>query len=320
MDQLLKLLDLLSAESFQSGQYLARKLGVSRASVSTWVSKLQALGVDINIIKGRGYRLVGSVDLIDQARVVSSLEVQTRVQVSHIDVKGETTSTNDDALASLYNTSAWHVYVTELQSSGKGRRGKAWSSPFAQNLMFSMARKAHISTEALYSASLLAGVAVANALNMHCGLQVGLKWPNDIYMDNQKLGGILCEMQGNPQDEPLLVIGIGLNINSSPTGLDYATCSLKSLGVHRRDRTTLLACIVDQLVKIFMQDSEDQVAAALAQWQEYDILKNRDVTVTRGQHVSFGKAQGVDSKGQLLVLGESGKVELLNGGEVSVRW
>lgn len=320
MDQLLKLLDLLSAERFQSGQYLAEKLGVSRASISTWVGRLQALGVDINTIKGRGYRLVDPVDLIDKNRVVNSLNSQTRALVSHVDVKGETASTNDDALAGMYNNSAWHVYATELQNSGKGRRGRVWRSPFAQNLMFSLARKSHISTEALYSASLLAGVAVVSALRAHSGLEVGLKWPNDIYVNDQKLGGILCEMQGSPQDEPLLVIGIGLNVNSSPVGLDYATCSLKSLGVQKRDRTSLLACIVDQLVRLFIDDSAGQVAQALEQWRAHDILKDREVTITKGQSVSYGRAQGVDGKGQLLILDEEGQVEALNGGEVSVRW
>ena len=320
MDQLLKLLDLLTSERFQSGQDLAVRLGVSRASISAWVGKLVELGIDINVIKGRGYRLVSEVDLIDRHRVVALLDEKTRGRVSHVDIKGETASTNDDALAAVFSSQAWHVYATELQSKGKGRRGRIWQSPFAQNLMFSVARKAHFSTEALYSASLIAGVAVAKALKQYSGLSVGLKWPNDVYVNDQKLAGILCEMQGNPQDEPLLVIGIGINVNFFPNNLDYSACSLKSLGVARRDRTALLASVIDHLVDEFSRDSTEHVAQVLELWRGFDILKDRHIAITKGENVTYGVAQGVDSKGQLIVLNDDGQSETLNGGEVSVRW
>jgi BirA family biotin operon repressor/biotin-[acetyl-CoA-carboxylase] ligase len=236
-------------------------------------------------------------------------------------VTTETKSTNEDALGRAQEgAGAWQVFATELQSQGKGRRGRVWQSPFAQNLMFSLGRKTHVSTEMLYSASLIAGVAVVDALNLHSDIQFRLKWPNDIYVDGKKLGGILCEMQGNPLDEPLLVIGVGINVNAHPDNLDYPACSLKSLGVKNSDRTVLLASLVEQLVLMFSQDGPEYVAEVLVRWQDFDILKDRAVTIVQGPNVSHGVARGIDIKGQLVVEDESGRKKSLNGGEVSVKW
>ncbi|MBU2862222.1 biotin--[acetyl-CoA-carboxylase] ligase [Reinekea forsetii] len=320
MDQLLKLLSLLSVDHYQSGQVLADQLNVSRASISAWVAKLIELGIDINSIKGKGYRLVEPVNLVDKSRAVSLLSESVKADVSHLDVCGETRSTNDDALEKTMQGQSWHIYATELQSHGKGRRGKAWESPFAKNLMFSMARKGPLSSDLLYSASLIVGVAVARAIRRYCHIEVGLKWPNDIYVNRKKLGGILCEMQGNPQDDPLLVAGVGLNVGYNPDGLDYETCSLASLGVNQRDRTELLAAIVNETIGAFSDGSVLKVASLLDEWRSLDIMLDRPIKMMRGDLVVNGVAKGIDNKGQLLMQDEEGKLKVLNGGEVSIRW
>lgn len=321
MKSLFRLLPLLRHDLFQSGSDLARTLGVTRPTVASWAAELMALGVDIHVVKGRGYRLAEAISLLDRERILAGLDESLRSLLQVLDIQTDLDSTNRWVMEQQPAPGRWSICAAEYQYQGRGRRGRVWRSPPASNLMVSIALRADLPSQALYASSLLAGVATARALRETLALPVQLKWPNDLYLDDAKLGGILCELQGTPQDRPLLAIGLGLNVSRKPDGLDQPAIALAEKVRGSLDRNQLLVAVVNQLYRVLTQ-AQDQTGLAelLAEWGEYDCLRDREVRLLRAERSEIVTARGVDSAGQLLVESADGRRFSVNGGEVSVRW
>jgi BirA family biotin operon repressor/biotin-[acetyl-CoA-carboxylase] ligase len=152
------------------------------------------------------------------------------------------------------------------------------------------------------------------------GSEVQVKWPNDLYINGRKLAGILCELQGSPVDEALLVVGIGINIFSKPADVDSPAAMLSDHVVGSLDRNELLADISRNIVDRLERAQSGDLAALILQWQDYDYLKDKNVRVLLGEQVVMGVAAGINQKGELLLRHADGSVRSFNGGEVSVRW
>jgi len=310
----------MEGRDFVSGQELSEKLTVSRATVSSWIKKLESYGLSINKIRGRGYRLVTPIQLIDQQGVLQNLSVQGRKLLSVIDIIADTDSTNRNALQASYNLGDWQLYSAEFQQAGRGRRGKVWQSPPCTNLTFTLGHRAVFDVGVLYLSSLLAGVAIATALERETGLAVKLKWPNDIYCGEKKLAGILCELQGSPIDEATLVVGVGVNLATAPTGTDIPATSLYAETGQLLRRDLLLAKLSESIVETFASAKQTGTESVLQAWRSRDFLYGRDVAVLQGDRTVTGLAQGIDSRGQLILVDETGQERFFNGGEVSIRW
>ena len=320
LKQLLTLLSLLQGQDFVSGQDLSAALNVSRPTVASWVKDLESSGLSINKIRGRGYRLLTPIQLIDEHQVIAKLSATGRAIFPVIDIVAETDSTNKNALGAAYQLDEWKLFSAEFQQAGRGRRGKVWQSPPCTNLTFSLGHRAVFDVGILYLSSLLVGVAVATALEQETGLPVQLKWPNDIYCRDKKLAGILCELQGSPIDEATLVIGVGLNVASAPTDVDNAATSLLIETGQLMRRDLLLARLAEAIAQTFAAAKRSGTHPILAAWRSRDFLYGRSIGVHQGERVSAGTAQGIDEKGQLIVLDDFGELRSFNGGEVSVRW
>jgi len=310
----------MEGRDFVSGQELSEKLTVSRATVSSWIKKLEASGLSINKIRGRGYRLVTPIQLIDQQGMLQNLSVQGRKLFSVIDIIADTDSTNRNALQASYNLGDWQLFSAEFQQAGRGRRGKVWQSPPCTNLTFTLGHRAVFDVGVLYLSSLLAGVAIATALERETGLAVKLKWPNDIYCGEKKLAGILCELQGSPIDEATLVVGVGVNLATAPTGTDIPATSLYAETGQLLRRDLLLARLSESIVETFASAKQTGTESVLQAWRSRDFLYGRDVAVLQGDRTVTGLAQGIDSRGQLILVDETGQQRFFNGGEVSIRW
>lgn len=321
MKSLYRLLPLLSHQQFTSGQALADELQVTRPTVSNWVAELVAQGVDVYSVKGRGYRLAEPVSLLDRERILSLLSGEVTRRLSVLDIRTDVDSTNAWVLAQPPAPGRWSVCTADYQHQGRGRRGRAWQSPPASSVMVSAAVRESLTGDALYAASLVVGVAVVRAIRQITTLSVALKWPNDIYYEGRKLGGVLCELQGNPLDQPVLVVGIGLNVNAAPPGLDRDIACLRDLSGRFIDRNDLLAALLNELHSALARLTQPAgLADLLREWSEYDCLWNRSVTLVQGSGQETVVARGIDAQGQLIVDDESGQRRTVNGGEVSVLW
>lgn len=316
------LLQALADGEFHSGEELGQVMAVSRTAVWKQVKKLEELGLDVESVKGRGYRLAGGVELLDKAVIERGLLPGVKEQVSLFDVLGVVESTNKLAMEyALSKPGSGYVCTAEQQTAGRGRRGKPWHSPYAGNIYLSVVWEFASGAAALEGLSLAVGVAVVDALNA-CGVEgVQLKWPNDLLFNHRKLAGILLEMTGDAAGPCQVVVGIGLNVmmsSDSAGKIDQPWVDVDTITGGGVSRNQLMSALLNQLLPLLAHYERDGFAAYREQWQQLDAFAGQQVFVSLGQEVVTGKAAGVDSDGALVLETASGR-RLFSGGEVSLR-
>lgn len=312
------LLNCLADGQFHSGQEVGKSLGISRSAVWKQVKYLETLGVEVYSVRGRGYRIPGGLELLNEAAVQECFSGRLSQVVS----KQVVDSTNLMALRELNQPGAHRsLYLAEYQESGKGRRGRRWVSPFASNLYMSLIWRFQQGVAALEGLSLVVGVAVAEALQAYGLSDVQLKWPNDLLVGQSKLGGILLEMQGDASGECHVVIGIGLNVamhESAATEVDQPWTSVAGALKRPVSRNELLMLILERLIDRLETFSQQGFSAFKPQWEALHAYQNEDITLHLGSKQISGRCIGVDEHGALLV-DQDGEVKTYHAGEVSVR-
>ncbi|GAA0789999.1 bifunctional biotin--[acetyl-CoA-carboxylase] ligase/biotin operon repressor BirA [Marinobacterium sediminicola] len=316
-----KLLWVLADGAFHSGSELGRVLGISRSAVWKHMQRLQDLGLEVYSVKGRGYRLPGGLDLIDTERLQGSLEAAGLTdRLARVEVAIETDSTNVQGLQALQQGVSSGLFVAEYQHAGRGRRGRQWLSPLASSLCFTLAWRFNTGVAALEGLSLAVGLALQQALEELGIDRVGLKWPNDLLVEDAKLAGILIELSGDAAGECQVAIGVGLNV-ALPEGLaerlDQPCIDLRTLGF-KGDRTELLAVLLRQLVQVLQRFESGGFAQLRPAWEAANVFQGRNVRLTSGAHVFEGVCLGVTDQGGLRLQTDQGQ-EVFHGGEVSVR-
>jgi len=318
------LLPLLADGEFRSGQDLADALGVSRAAVWKQVNKLtRETGIEIESVKGRGYRIRGGLDLLSHDEVVAGLASKVRAQLSELDVRDAIDSTNAEALRRAQEGAASGLVVTaEQQSAGRGRRGRHWVSPYARNLYVSLLWQFDEGAAALEGLSLAVGVAVAQALEA-CGMEdVALKWPNDVLVNRAKLGGILIEMSGDAAGRCQVVIGVGVNVAmpvNVASDIDQAWTDVAThCGGQVPARSQLLAALLNELIPVTTEFAATGFAPLREAWMERDAYADAQVILDTGARQMAGVARGVDTRGALSLETTTG-IQSVYGGEISLR-
>ncbi|CAG1769414.1 partial BirA family transcriptional regulator, biotin operon repressor / biotin---[acetyl-CoA-carboxylase] ligase, partial [uncultured bacterium] len=208
------LLTLLADGEFHSGTALAHCLGVSRVAVAKQLNQLaDVLGLELIAVTGKGYRLALPLELLNHDLIMENLITDSRELISKLEIHTQIDSTNRYLMEQLRQQSvSGRVCFAEQQTHGKGRRGRVWVSPFGHNIYLSIAWQFSTGAVALSGLSLAVGVAVIRALKQLGIGDVGLKWPNDIYAQGKKLGGVLIEVSGETDGTCNTVIGVGLNV------------------------------------------------------------------------------------------------------------
>jgi len=322
-----RLLSMLADGNFHSGQALAKRLRISRAGVWKLLQTLRALGIDVQSMPRQGYRLPRAVDLLDSKKIVENLSVETRDALERLDVLLTVDSTNR-YVGDLPDTQSGRAYVcvTEIQTAGRGRRGRSWVAPFASGICMSLGWRFEEPPPTFSALSLAVGVAAVRAFE-RCGAQnVGLKWPNDLLWQARKIGGILIEMRGESEGPASVVIGIGVNMRM-PAAVRLQLAEHQAIAiadVHEilRDRTptrnVLIAILLEELVAMLRVFGERGFAPFVEQWRTLDVLNHTSVKVLTASETTLGTARGVDDDGALLVE-VNGELRRFVSGEVSVR-
>ncbi|MEH6571071.1 MAG: bifunctional biotin--[acetyl-CoA-carboxylase] ligase/biotin operon repressor BirA [Halioglobus sp.] len=318
------LLPLLANGEFHSGQDLAAALGVSRTAVWKQLNKLEVLGLEIESVKGRGYRIPGGVDLIDEKRVRAGLNAKSTRFLSDLDVREVIDSTNMEALRQIERGARSGLVCTaEQQTAGRGRRGREWVSPFARNLYLSVVWEFSQGAAALEGLSLAVGVAVAEALKVFGLPPVALKWPNDLLYDGAKLGGVLLEMVGDATDNCQVVVGIGLNVampQNVASGIDQSWTDLSRMvgAGNAPGRNELLSGLLNELLPLLAGYQQGGFGEWQDAWQSLDAHAGKSVILSTGTEKTAGVARGVDERGALRLETSLG-VQSIYGGEISLR-
>ena len=324
MLNVIDLLNQLSHESYRSGQDLASQLGVTHAAIHNCISRIESLGIKIERLYGKGYRLNHALDLLSVRQIVDNLNDATAGKLEKIDCLQEVDSTNHYAVQlERPSVGKFAVVLAELQHAGKGRRGKKWVSPFAANLYFSLLWPLQ---KPLHMASVLSpylAVKIANSLHQLGVASVGVKWPNDIYSKDKKLAGILIECAGELSGQCKMVIGVGLNVYMSRytrVNIDQPwTDIVRETPVNSITRNKLAAILITSSVETLELFEQNKLNSLNSEWQSWDIMKDKPVSVHLENETKTGIARGVSNDGSLILETPHGKYENILMGEISMR-
>lgn len=311
--QLTEIIGLLSKGDFFSGQAIADRLAVSRAYVWKLIQQLQQLGLSIESVTGKGYRLEYPVELLQAELLQQALNKHT------VDVRLMTDSTNEALKGDSFEHNK--LVVAEYQSAGRGRRGRQWVSPLASNLYWSLGWKTQLPVQQLGGLSLVVGLAIVKALSQ-LGLEhVEVKWPNDIRYQGRKLGGILVELSGDMVGGLQVIIGVGLNVHmasSAASDIEQEWMNLQQLKADI-SRQELLIKVIQSLDRDLEQFVTEGFESFLEQWRHVDECYNKKVAIIQGDAVTNGVGAGVDDNGAFLL--QTGKgLKPVYAGEVSLRF
>jgi BirA family biotin operon repressor/biotin-[acetyl-CoA-carboxylase] ligase len=304
---------------------LGKALGVSRTAVWKQLQALESMGLQLESVKGKGYKIPENFELLDSDQIFNDLNHQIKGQLNGLHIYQSLDSTNKAAnqlVEVQADTASGAVILSEYQTMGRGRRGKNWVSPFAANLYLSMVWDFDQGASALQGLSLAIGVAVSRALKQ---LQVGgvqLKWPNDIYIDKKKLGGILLEMVGDPAGQCTVIIGIGINHSmpeQSGENIDQAWTDLAAVTTQAISRNRLAAYIINHCFDILSDYQQKGFACYQQEWQEIDAFQGAQAVVSTVNQSTVGMPVGVDEFGALKMKLANGEVKTFIGGELSLR-
>lgn len=315
--ELLALVDALADGGWHSGEALAAASGITRAALSKRVERLRDWQLEIESRQGLGYRLAAPLERLDAARLRNVVPMQ-------VDVAAIVDSTNTQLLAADPRHDPQALFA-ELQTAGRGRRGRQWVSPFGANLYLSVAWSWPAWPRELSALSLAVGVACAEALETLGIRSVRLKWPNDLLVDGRKLGGILIEHRGEAGGACRVVIGIGLNLRMAQTQAGAVTQAwinadeiLQRSGQPPASRHALAAALLRALDELLRHYEQRGFSVYAARWSQLDATRDAAVRLLSGERVIEGIARGVDAQGALL-LEVGGRLLPQHAGEVSLR-
>ena len=314
-----QLLQVLADGHFHSGETLAKAMGVTRAAVWKKVHALEKLGLAVFRVPGRGYRLADPLQLLDAQAIRAALPAATRARLAELTVLDQVGSTNS-WLAERPGDPA--VCFAEFQSAGRGRRGRAWVSPFASNIYMSLGWSFAEWPQGFTALGMVAAIAAVRALNSLGVEGAGIKWPNDLVAGGRKLAGVLVDIQGEPPRATRAIVGVGLNVRMpavAATEIDQPWMDLATLTEgDPPERNRLAAALIDSLFTALDEFAHAGFAAFSADWQALDLVAGRAVALHSHEQTVTGVAAGVDEQGALLLRTAHG-VKRLVSGDVSLR-
>ena len=307
------LLQALSAAegAYISGQQLAQQLGVSRAAVHKAAAALTAQGYALEAVSRRGYRLLGGDPFCAEAvgPYPAPIHIYDTLQSSNLTAKQ----------LALGGAPHGTLVLTAHQKAGRGRLGRRFESPAGKGVYLSLILRPALSAADAQSATISAAVAVARAVKALCGLELGIKWVNDLYYKGKKVCGILTEAGTDLESGQLewLVVGIGLNLTATaedfPPELAAKAGSLYPGGPAPVSRAALAGAIGRELLALCPGFE------CLDEYRARCFVPGHWVTVCTGTETYAAKALAIDEEGRLVIQRENGRQEALRCGEVTTR-
>jgi BirA family biotin operon repressor/biotin-[acetyl-CoA-carboxylase] ligase len=319
------LLVLLSDGELHSGEWLAKELGQTRAAVWKGVQRLRAAGIEVHALARRGYRLANRVELLDAQRIRAELTAECRAHLHDLELLFEIDSTNTRLLAAPPPAPGMaDVCVSELQYAGRGRLGRRWIAPFGGGIAMSLGWTCSDVVRTLPALSLGVGVAVSRALSRAGAQGITLKWPNDIWFRDRKIGGVLIELRAESGGPAHVVIGVGINVSLPEQARreieagGVAVAAAADACATPPSRNLVAGAILDELLSMLVQYERFGFSAFRDEWSALDGLKDRPALVTVGGTAILGVARGVDSDGALLLETQE-RLQRFVSGEASLR-
>jgi len=316
-------LNRLEHTRYLSGQDLANVFGVTRATIHNCILRLVSMGIPIDRVRGKGYRLLKPLDLLDKAVIKPKLGASVREKLTQFEIMHELGSTNDYiGTQELPEAGSFSVAMAEMQTSGKGRRGRHWESPYAANIYMSILWPLQKSMSEVGALSPLLSISILQSLKTLDVPGLGLKWPNDIYCHNKKLAGLLIECSGEVSGASKMIIGIGVNVYMSQQDNVNIDQDWTDIVTHAEaneiTRNEVAASLLNHVVSVLNIFESNQVESLVGEWAQWDILKDKPVMLHTTNANIKGVARGIDEHGYLL-LETNNEIQRISAGDVSLR-
>jgi BirA family biotin operon repressor/biotin-[acetyl-CoA-carboxylase] ligase len=315
----------LADGQFHSGEVLADELAVSRSAIWKAAAALRELGATVHAVRNRGYRLAKASEPLNAPRIQELLSSEARARIKRIDALWMASSTNT-MLMDRPNPAAGtgEALLAEYQTAGRGRRGRSWLAPPGGAICLSLSWTFGAMPRHLGALGLVIGICAWRALTQLGVEHLRLKWPNDLLVEDGKLGGILIELRAEAAGPTCVVIGIGLNVSLGTSvrekiaALGVAPVDLIKAGLREPARNTVAARLLSAFVAGLLQFERDGLKEFVQEWLGVDALRGRAVTVQTAQGPVHGVARGIDLEGALLMETPAGLQRFISG-DVSVR-
>lgn len=312
---------LMQTEGYVSGQSLCRELNVSRTAVWKCINQLKEEGYVIDAVTNKGYCLRQSPDVITAEAVKSRLHTKFWGQET---VFFEETDSTNNVIKRMAEEGAAHgtLAIAEIQTAGRGRRGKQWASPKGSGIWMSFLLRPEILPQKASMLTLVTALAVRQAIFKVCQLPVLIKWPNDIVSGGRKVCGMLTEMSAELEWVHYVVIGIGINVNMKefPEEIRETATSLRMECERKINRSSLIAAFGEAFEEYYEQFMKTgDLSLLMEEYNQYLVNCGEKVKIIDPAGEYTGVSAGINAQGELLVTDEEGSLRTVRSGEVSVR-
>jgi len=313
-----KILEFLKKKpQYLSGDLISQRLGISRQALWKHIQELKEAGYDIEAVPHLGYRLLSCPDRLLPVEIAYQLNtVRIGAKIRYFE---EVSSTMDVAARlGMEGAPDGTLVITETQTKGKGRLGRSWYSPKYKGLYFSLILRPNILPQQAPIVTLLCAVSICEAVKELTGITSEIKWPNDILLRRKKLGGILTELSAEMDAVRFAVVGIGLNVNNDKKTLFSHAASLKEEKGEPLSRADLLKQILHRIEDNYFLFQKKGAGEILEKWRLHNVTLGKRVRVARHNHHLEGLAADIDDDGNLLVRTDTGLIEKVSAGDVTL--
>ena len=304
-------------DNYVSGEELASIFSISRAAISKRIEKLRINGVNIHSVPNKGSKILSMPDFFIEESVSIGIP-QGQLIGNTIIVFEETDSTNEQAKKIAKNATEGTVVLANIQTKGKGRRGREFESQKG-GIYFSLILKPDVAIEEVPFITQLTACSIYKALS-EMGVDISIKWPNDIILNNKKLCGILCEMSCEIDYLNYVIAGIGINVKKVDfeDNIGKIATSLEHEG-YDLDNLELFWNILKHFEYFYKQYVMQDYNEMLDILRKNSYIINKEIDILTSNEVKKATAKDIDEKGYLVVEYENGDTRHINYGEVSIR-
>lgn len=312
---------LKNSDTYLSGEQLSQKFGVSRTAIWKYIKQLREEGYEIESVTRRGYRLLQTADRITASEILS------RNQASWVGKSIEYFEVTDSTNQRIYDFAEKGreeglLAVAEEQTGGKGRRGRSWVSPPGTGIWMSLLLRPKVEPQKASMVTIVAALAMTKAMEKITGMEIRIKWPNDVVLNGKKVCGILTEMSAELEEIHYIIVGIGINANteSFPEDIQDRATSIYLESGKKVERAAFIAEFCVQFEQYYERFLEmGNLEFLKEEYESYLINIGREVKIIKKKEERVRKALGINELGELIVAKSDGTTEIIFSGEVSVR-
>jgi len=312
-----KILEILEKKGdYVSGEEISKEIGISRAAVWKHIKKLRELDYEIDSKTNEGYKLIKSPEKQIEFELERLLE--TKIIGKKILFFEEVDSTNNKAKQIALEENEGTVVISEMQTSGRGRRGREWYSPKG-GVYVSFVLKPNVSPEKASQLTLVSSLALVKTLNsMDNNLNAKIKWPNDILISGKKISGILTELSADVEKINYIVVGVGINLNTEKEILPENGTSLKIEMKEEVSIKLFLKSFLEHYDSIYQEYINGKIDLIIERWKNNSDTLGKKVKIIGINETFEGLAKDIDENGALILQTKEKEIKVYSG-DVSFR-